>query len=304
MPDAIVRDCTHRFMFDNTDIRGEIVSLEDSYQQLLIQQNLPDVLLPILGQFTAAVALLSETLKFEGILTLQVRGDGNVPLIMTEATNNGHVRGIMKVKAGLSSDKTLPDNNLFDTSNLKSLVGNGVLTLTIDPTQGERYQGIVPLEGEQLSDCLGHYFEKSEQLPTRVWLFADAQHCGGLMLQSLPAQHITDPEMREEHWNTALQLANTLKHEELFEHSHEHLLYRLFHEMSCRVFPARKIQFTCSCTRDRSENAIMSLGKEEALLLANERGKIAIDCQFCGKHYAFKEADIEQLFSTKGPAPH
>ncbi|WP_075186239.1 Hsp33 family molecular chaperone HslO [Teredinibacter haidensis] len=298
MTAKLTHDKTHRFLFDKTDIRGEIVSLEKSYREVLLQQTLPPVLLPTLGEFVAAVALLSETLKFEGTLTLQVRGDGKVPLIMAEATDQGHVRAILRINQQLHSGDALPDANLFDTSNLRSLVGNGVLTLTIDPVKGERYQGIVPLEGDNLGDCLAHYFEQSEQLPTHIWLFADEKNCGGLMLQSLPPQQITDTEQRREIWETSLQLANTLTEDELFSLPHEQLLFRLFNEMECRLFPARDIRFKCSCTRQRSENAIVSLGREEAVDLLKQKGKITIDCQFCGKHYSFKDADIEKLFGN------
>lgn len=290
-------DKTHRFLFDNTDIRGQITTLKQSYQQVLANQNLPEELLPILGEFVAAAALLSETLKFEGILTLQVRGDGNVPLIMTEATHQGHVRGLLKISSLLKNDENgHPKGILFDTTSLRSLVGNGVLTLTIDPTQGHRYQGVVPLEGNNLQDCLSHYFEQSEQLPTRIWLFADGKHCGGLMLQSLPAQTVKDTAQRKELWQTTIQFANTLMSNELFELEHDAILYRLFNELSCRVFPPRDIHFHCSCSRDRSENAISSLNRNDAYALLKEQGKISIDCQFCGQAYAFDKKDIERIF--------
>ncbi|WP_185233471.1 Hsp33 family molecular chaperone HslO [Teredinibacter franksiae] len=294
-----LHDKTHRFIFDNTDLRGQLVSLQESYQKVLLQQQLPPVLLPVLGEFIAAVALLSEVLKFEGILTLQVRGDGLVPLIMAEANDSGHVRGIMNLRPDLTENGALPDCTQFDISSLKKLVGEGVLTMTVDPQQGERYQGIVPLEGESLGDSLAHYFEQSEQLPTRIWLFANNKNCGGLMLQSLPAQKVKDHSEREQQWNTTVQLANTVTADELFQLAHEQLLYRLFNEFECRVFPAREIQFRCSCSRQRSENAIASLGKQESFELLQEKGKIGIDCQFCGKHYSFNKNDLEGLFGGK-----
>lgn len=293
-----MRDKTHRFLFDHTDIRGNIATLEISYAEAMRHQQLPAPLAPLLGQFFAAVALLTESLKFEGILTLQVRGDGPVPLIMAEATETGNVRGIMKISehipvAGLSCDDSI-----------QSLVGNGVLTLTIDPAKGERYQGIVPLEGNTLADCLAHYFQQSEQLPTRVWLFASHAACGGMMLQSLPPQKVTDLDQRAELWTTATQLAATISEQELFQLAHEDLLYRLFNELECRIFPSRQLQFKCSCTRARSENAIASLGADEAFELLEEQGKISIDCQFCGQHYAFKHDDLEKLFGSNGGRLH
>ncbi|TVZ37241.1 molecular chaperone Hsp33 [Alteromonadaceae bacterium 2753L.S.0a.02] len=286
----LMSDNTHRFLFENTDIRGNLATLSESFQKIASHQKIPHSALPILGEFVAAVALLSETLKFDGILTLQVRGDGPLPLIVAECSNQGHLRAVAKAAENISQETPL------EGLTLPQLMGNGVLTITIDPVQGQRYQGIVPVEGDTLADCLGYYFAQSEQLPTRLWLCASETQCAGLMLQSLPAQQVSDPELREEQWRMAEQLAATVSAEELLSLDHETVLYRLFHEMLCRIFPARNFEFKCSCTRERSENAIASLGKQEALALLEEQGKIGIDCHFCGQHYAFKSADIEQMF--------
>lgn len=284
-------DATHRFVFENTDIRGNLATLSGSYRAIVSNQSLPVSLQPLLGEFVAAVALLSETLKYDGILTLQVRGNGPVPLIVADCTNDGDLRGIIE----LGEHQPLPD---YSGLTLPELIGDGVLSLTVDPEHGQRYQGLVPLEGDTLADCLALYFAQSEQLPTKLWLFADQNHCGGLMLQGLPAQQVTDLDQRKEQWQTAVQLANTVTPDELFSLPANDLLYRLFNELGCRLFAAREFRFHCSCNRARGENAISSLGKEEAFaLLAEQNGKIAVDCHFCGQHYAFKEEDLQRLFS-------
>lgn len=282
-------DSTHRFIFDNTDIRGNLACLQSSYQQILANQRIPAELHPLLGEFVAAVALLTETLKFEGILTLQVRGNGPVPLVVADCSHNGHIRAI----AELSDTRSETD---YHNKTLPQLVGEGVLSITIDPKHGQRYQGIVPLEGDSLAESLALYFTQSEQLPTKIWLFSNTQNCGGLMLQALPAQQNPDPDTRREQWQTAVQLAATITPEELFGLTPADVLYRLFNELECRLFAAREFQFKCSCGRARSENAIASLGRQEAYALLEQQGKIAVDCHFCGQHYAFKSEDLQRLF--------
>ncbi len=294
-------DTTHRFIFDDSDIRGEIVTLRESFQQAIEHQTLTPQQKRLLGEFFVAVTLLSETLKFDGILTLQARGDGPIPLIMAETTHDGHLRGIVKASGDAALRLEAMD---VDTSNLKEIIGNGVLTLTMDPKKGERYQGIVPLEGNSLAECLTSYFMQSEQLPTRFWIFSDTETAGGILLQGLPAQKVTDAETRQDQWQTVVQLADTVTQGELYELDHDVVLYRLFNEMNCRLFAGREIIFQCSCTRERSANALASLGKGEAFQLLNERKVIQVDCQFCGRFYSFNESDIVILFGEKGVPLH
>lgn len=291
-------DIIHRFIFDKTDIRGEIVALEKSFAQAYEHQTFHKSLRPVFGEFLAGVALLSEVLKFEGTLTLQAKGEGPVNFIMAEATDKGDVRGIIRI---LDAHDRVRD---FNTNNLQELLGNGVITITIDPVKGQRYQGIVPIDAPNLSQCLEHYFSQSEQLPTDISLFATEEHCGGLFLQCLPAQEITSAEERAEKWDTAQHLAATISADELFSLNNTDLLYRLFHEMDCRVFEPKNIKFNCSCTRERSKNAIQSIGKAEAQSLLQERNVIQIDCQFCGQQYSFGESDLSDIFPDESETLH
>lgn len=291
-------DLIQRFLFDDTDIRGEVTTLESAYQGALSHQSLPDGLALVFGEFLAAASLLSEVLKFEGILTLQARGDGDVAIIMAEASHKGDVRGIVRLNPELDAPPPLTDFSL------RALLGEGLLTITIDPEKGKRYQGIVPIEKDALEGCLQDYFEQSEQLPTQVQLFANATHCGGLFLQCLPAQLIMDTEEREQVWETAIQLANTVTEDELYTLNCESLLLRLFNEFTCRIFPSKSVQFNCSCNRERSGGAIQSLGYEDAQALLRERDIINIDCQFCGKSYSFGEKSLIELFPKEGKSLH
>lgn len=290
-------DLKHRFLFDDTDIRGEVVTLSDSYAQILANNShLPEPVRRLLGEFVAAVTLLSGTLKFDGILTLQVQGDGPVPLIMAECSHHRTIRAIARVDENA-------DLRALAEGDLDVLLGSGVLAIIIDPDKGERYQGIVPLEGNRLSICLESYFSQSEQLPTRFWLACDEQSVSGLMLQALPRQ-LASIEENEEHWSTATQLADTVKNEELLQLEHSELLYRLFNEEQVRLFEPLAVRFECSCSRDRSANALRSLGRKEAEALLAEQDLIKIDCQFCNKSYNFGAFDLPELFDEKINALH
>ncbi len=286
-------DQVQRFIFDQAEIRGELVTLHDAYQQAKATQDLHPLESRLLGEFLAAVTLLAGSLKFDGVISLQARGDGPIPLVMAECTHQKNVRGIIR-----SGETNLDDLTL---DNFPALIGKGVLFITIEPDKGERYQGIVPLEGDTLAACIEDYFMQSEQLPTRVWLAADETSCGGLLLQVLPAMADAVGE-RDENWELACQFAATLPDDELLHTEQETLLYRLFNETPVRLFPAAPVQFSCSCSRERSENALRSIGRTEAEELLAERDIITIDCQFCGQVYSFGEKDVADLFN--GDALH
>lgn len=284
------RDQLQRFIFESCDIRGSIVSLHQSYLEARAHQTLSPTENILLGEFLAAIALLGDSLKFKGILTLQARGDGAIPLIMADINHDMQIRGIVKKHQQL----TLPRHTLA----LPDLLGHAVLSMTIDPARGERYQGIVPLQKENIAQCLNEYFAQSEQLPSFFLIFADTEYCGGLFLQALPEHIIQDKEASREFWQTAVQLASTLKPEELFDLNNEDILYRLFHELQCKVFPPSPVNFSCSCNRERSSNAVAVLGKDEACALLQEQGTIVINCEFCGKVYRFDENALKKLFSA------
>lgn len=280
------QDQIHRFVLDDSNIRGEIVTLATAYTQATSHQPLRPEQKALLGEFLVAASLLAETLKFSGTLTVQARGDGPVPLVMAEATDAHTLRGIVKAKGESAGTPTT----------LAQAVGTGVLTLTIDPEQGQRYQGIVPLEDTNLGDCLSAYFAQSEQLPTRIWLFADQERAGGLLLQALPAtaEHPDQPEA----WETAEALAATVTAEELLNLEHDQLLGRLFNEFSVRMFDPEPVSFACSCSAERSLNALSALGRDDAYALLAERDVIEVDCEFCGAHYRFGDADLASLFGA------
>lgn len=283
-------DLLHRFIFDDCDIRGEIVTLGDSYQEVLANNPYPRAIQELLGEFLAATSLLSSTLKFDGMIVLQARGDGAISTIMAECSNHQTLRAIVR----LNPDVTL-DPAVGEQGTMKQLLGTGVLAITIEPKKGERYQGIVPMDSENLAGCLEHYFYQSEQLKTRLWFAADGERASGFLLQALPKQLNTDHEANEQHWETLCALSETVTTEELLSLNHSELLYRLFHEEAVRIFEPNALHFACSCSRERTASALLSLGRDEVEQLLIEQGNIEVDCQFCNQHYEFDATAVREL---------
>ena len=291
MSDLPDTDFTQRFIFDERDVRGELVSLERSYAEVLAKHPYPQPVAQLLGELMAAAALLVGALKFDGLLILQARSEGPIPLLMIECSSERDIRGLARYHA----EQIAPDATLGD------LMPDGQLALTIDPAQGQRYQGIVDLDGENLSECFTNYFVMSQQVGTRFWLNADGQRARGLLLQQLPADRQKDEDDRDDSWKHVTALANTLKAEEQLGLDNETVLHRLYHEDAVRLFDIQPLQFRCSCSRERSGNALVSLGQDDALALAAEHGgAIEIDCQFCNQRYLFDETEIAQLFAGGG----
>lgn len=278
-------DQIQRILFEQIDVRGVVAGLEASYQEVLARQDYPPVLQRTLGEMLAAVSMLSATLKFEGRLLLQAEGEGQVKVLMAECSHHQDLRAIARYEGELEDDLD------FD-----QLLLNGRIALTIQPEKGQRYQGVVPLEGKTLAQCLQAYFERSEQLGTSIHLVADGQRAAGLMLQVLPAAG-----HGEDDWARISMLASTLKDEELLELDNEALLFRLFHEEVCRLYEPQPLQFRCDCSRERSAEALKMMTEEELLdILQEQKGIIDVGCQFCNQTYNFDETDIRALFREPG----
>jgi molecular chaperone Hsp33 len=277
-------DESRRFLFEEADIRGEIVSLNASFGEVLaIHQYAPGVT-RLLGEFLAAAVLLSTNLKFEGKLVLQARSEGQVPLLMVECNHELQVRGIARGMEQATSD----DN--------ETLLRNGQLAITVDPLRGQRYQGIVALQPGTIADNLGAYFSQSEQLRSRIWLAADGDRAAGLLLQQLPSQVTRDASLRYDQWERASTLAATVSVPELLGLPGDVLLSRLYPGDAVRLFDGTRVRFHCSCSRERSQNALSCLDPAEADELLEELGCITVDCEFCNEQYRFLRGDLASIF--------
>ena len=237
---------------------------------------------------TAAV-LLATTLKFEGKLVLQARSEGQVPLLMAECDSSLNIRAIARGAQQATAER-------FD-----QLLPGGTLAITIDPTRGQRYQGIVPLVENSLAQSLDAYFLQSEQLGTRFWLAADGDGAAGMLLQQLPAQQEKDGSRRHDQWEHACTLAATVQEQELLDLTAPEIIHRLYHREPLRLFSPNTVRFSCNCSRERTFNALVSLPAVELRELLEELGSITMDCEFCNQQYRFTEPDLEAVLQPEQP---
>lgn len=276
-------DFKQRFLFPDTDIRGELVRLDESLEAVLGSHDYPLAVQGLVGEAVAAVALLAGTLKFSGRLSLQAQGHGPVSLLLAECTHDGQLRALAR-----------HDGELDTAADIRTLIGDGTMVITIIPDQGRQYQGIVPLEGDTLAQCLEGYFQQSEQLPTRLWLASGNGRAAGLMLQRLPDQ-VASRDGNRHQWEHLEALAGTLKMEELLDLPAETVLRRLFHETPPRLPEPQPLRFGCTCSRERTESALLSLGADELKTLLEEDGEATLTCDFCLSQQHFDAVDLAAL---------
>jgi molecular chaperone Hsp33 len=280
IPQIEPEDQARRFLFEQADIRGETAHLDAAYREILAIHQYGVGVSRLLGEFLAAAVLLSTNLKFEGKLILQVRSEGQIPLLMVECDHNLQVRGIAR-----GAQQAISNDN-------EELLHNGQLAITIDPSNGQRYQGIVPLQRGSFAKSLDAYFEQSEQLKTRIWLAADGRQAGGLLLQELPAQITHDQTLRLHQWEHACSLAATVTKAELLELRSEQLLFRLYHADPIRLFKPSSIRFRCTCSHERTRSVLATLNPSELQELLDEPGGITMECEFCNQVYRFGRNDL------------
>ncbi|PKM23277.1 MAG: Hsp33 family molecular chaperone HslO [Gammaproteobacteria bacterium HGW-Gammaproteobacteria-14] len=277
-------DQRQRFLFPDSDIRGEIVRLESSLIPVLNARAYPLDVQSLLSESLAAVVLMAGTLKFEGRLSLQAQGNGRVSLLVAESTHDGGIRGLARHSDG-EADQLEPSSLLGE---------DGIMAITIRPERGSQYQGVIPLEGLTLAACLEGYFEQSEQLPTRLWLAAGNGRAAGLLLQRLPDQ-VADRDDNAAVWQHVQTLADTLTLEELLDLPEETVLYRLFHETPPEVTAPQPLRFHCTCSREKVASTLMSLGRVELQAILDEQGSATISCDFCASETHFDAVDLDQL---------
>jgi molecular chaperone Hsp33 len=300
------KDTLQKFIFDNAAVRGEFVEISDTWREIQSRHAYPAPVRTVLGEMVAAAALLSANLKFNGSIVMQIHGDGPVRLMVVECDANLRLRATAK----LADDVLIADN--ASLSELLNASGKGRFVITLDPLEkmpGQQpYQGIVPLDGEDMATVIENYMLRSEQMDTRLWLAADESVSRGLLLQKLPRHSGKDDQTVQaseeedlETWNRAVMLASTLKREELISTDIETLMQRLFWEETIRVFDPAHPQFHCSCTREKVGNMLKMLGREEVGSALADLGQLGINCDFCGAHYDFDKVDCAQLFAIDTP---
>ncbi len=280
-------DVLHRFQLENLHVRGEWVSLGESWREIQKTADYPKPIKQVLGEALVAISLLADSLKFDGSLIMQIRGTLPLSMLVVQASSDGAIRGLANWQGDIPQDASFRD--LFGEA-----AGTMVISVEPNSNQGERYQSLVSLEGDSLAECFTQYFSQSEQLNTRLWMAVDDQFAAGLMLQSLPEENI---QHQAEGWNRAKILADTVRNIELLELDAQELLYRLYHEEDLWLYDAKMIRFECTCSQEKIEHTIRTIGKDEADSIIKERGNIEINCDFCNTKYVLDSIDVMRLFS-------
>ena len=282
-------DSLQRFMFDRSNVRGELVHLDDAWRAVLERHDYPPSLRAVMGELMAAAVLLAATLKLKGSLILQIQGRGPVTLLVVECDGELNVRATAKWQGELEGIA------------FTQMVGDGRFVITLDPRDGgQTYQGIVELDGESVAEVLQNYMLRSDQLETRLWLAADEQHAAGLLLQKMPGEggYAVSPNEDEDDdmWSRVTMLTDTLKREELLGLPAVELIRRLYAEEDVRLFDTQPVAFRCSCSRDRVARMLKMLGRDEVQSLLAEQGVAEVTCEFCNHKYVFDKVDAEQVF--------
>jgi molecular chaperone Hsp33 len=275
-------DALHPFIFDNTPIRGNVAQLDLSFNEALQHQSMPPVLRQALGELMTACTLLISTIKMDGALVLQLQSKGILKLLVVECQSDLTIRATAKWNGSITNQR------------FTELIDGGQFVITLDPKQGEPYQGIVALEGDSIAEMLENYMMRSQQIDTSIWLTCNGNQAAGLLLQKLPNQTLDDTDA----WNRFNQLANTVTNEELLALSPDVLLTRLFVDEDVRLFEGRSIKANCTCTRQSVTNMLLMLGEQEVQSIIEEQGSVQVNCDFCNKHYVFDEDEMRDTFEA------
>ncbi|HEU4662938.1 MAG TPA: Hsp33 family molecular chaperone HslO [Dokdonella sp.] len=283
-------DLLHRFQLERAGVRGAFVRLERGWQDLRSNGDYPGTLGELLGQAVAASALFTSTIKFDGRLSVQLQGNGPLRLLFAECTHDGCVRGIARWNGTPPAAPIRLDPQARLAITIENLVTD------------TRYQGMVPVEGGDLAHAFENYFERSEQLPTRVVLAEADGRCGGLLLQQV-AREGGMGAVDDDGWNRVGHLLATVTPRELLELPPDQLLLRLFHDEDVRLQPPQPLVFACTCSRERVEAMLRSLGRDEADATLAEQGSIEVHCEFCNRRYVFDDNDVADVFRAMESSP-
>ncbi len=279
-------DNSQRFLFEKYPIRGQHVSLDESWREIAQQSDLQGRASELLGEALVVVSLLVDTLKIAGSITLQIRGAGPLGLLVVEASSEHTIRGTAQ-----------QSGTIEEGMDLQQIFGSNHLVITIRTEGAEPYQGLAPLQGKNLAAALENYFATSEQSATHFWLACDGENASGMLIQRLPG------ELKcSDTWNRIIHLMSTITRDELQQLPLDTLLHRLFHDDLLRLFDPHKIRFHCSCSRGRTAKMLLSLSRAEVDDILEQEGEVTVNCEFCSSSYRFDAIDVEQVFRSGGSA--
>ncbi|EKV32474.1 Hsp33 protein [Caenispirillum salinarum AK4] len=302
------------FMIDHGAFRGRLVRLDDTVSTIVSRHNYPEPVALMLAETAVLAVVLADSLKYDGIFTLQSRSDGPISQMVVDVTSGGDVRGVAhfdEARLNAAVEKAGGIAALGDR--VPALMGSGYLAFTVDQgPETDRYQGITELTGATLADCAHAYFRQSEQLETAIKMattHADGRwRAAGLMLQRMPLPSgaqlsADDEEMVEDAWRTGVVLMGSVTNEELLapDLPPADVLRRLFHSEGLKAYDARHPHFGCRCSRERVVTALSQFPRAELETMKTDAGVVEVSCEFCNEHYPFTDADLDAMDADKAP---
>jgi molecular chaperone Hsp33 len=284
-----------RFLFEGLDIRGAVVHLDEAWQQMQAGRDYQPTVAQLLGETAAVTALIAGQLKQPGRLTLQLRGNGPIQLLVMDCNELLQMRGMAR-----SNPVVLP----APVPDLLGAHQGGQLLMSLDmPDARQPYQSYVPMVGDSIAGIFEHYLEQSEQQPSRLFASASPRAAACLFLQKMPESDSRDADG----WHRISQLAATVKTDELLELPAEELLHRLFHEETAdrgiRLYDAQPVCYHCPEDWDKIRDMIRALGREDAETIVAEHGEIVIRDDICNREYRFSADDVAALFAQADSQP-
>jgi molecular chaperone Hsp33 len=274
----------NRFLFKDLDIRGQHLSLIDTWQDMIQNRGYSVLVRQLFGELSALAIFLANGIKHKGKLTLQVQGSGIVSLLLVEVTSDLKIRGMVR------SDSTIEEEDSLD-----KILGEGQIVATLYNSQTDHsFQSLVPINQKGLIATFEDYFFQSEQLESRLWVSSTQENLCAMLLQKMPEADQHDSEG----WHRVGTLSDTITQDELISLDAESLLHRLFHEETLQLFNADWVGYECEQSKERFEKIIYDLGEQDARDLLKERGEIAIHNEICNEHLFFDEQDVDRIFAT------
>lgn len=296
-------NCTS-FHIDNGAFMGRLIRLDEVINTILARHKYPKQISAVVAESTALGALLSSTIKYDGLFTLQTQSSGPVTMVVVDVTSQGRIRACANFNQEMLNKALELRKDEDELLEAPHYMGNGHLAFTVDQGPNtDLYQGIVDLQGKTLSECALRYFKQSEQIETYLQLFLQApanEHetwkAAGLLLQKLPdngGKISEDSEALAEAWNEAVIFAQSLKAEEIFDEnlSPEEILTRLFHSNKLEITNTKEYHFGCRCSRDKLFNTLHAMADKDIEDMC-ENNKVTATCHFCGEIYSFDKGEL------------
>ncbi len=275
----------NRFLFKELDIRGQYLSINNSWRELIYERGYSPSVRKLLGELSALAIMLANGMKHKGKITMQVQGNGTVSLLLVEVTNDLKIRGMVRSGGVINN-----------ADNLDETLGEAQIVATLYNSQTDSsFQSIVPRNSQGLIQTFEDYFSQSEQLDSKLWISSTKDNLSAMLIQKMPESK----QNNQEDWNRVNSLASTITNDELCSLSADSLLHRLFHEEVVELFEDKSIEYKCNKDRERFEKIVFDLGEQDARNLLKERGEISIHNEICNTHIFFDSADLDRIFAKQ-----